>query len=68
VKRLPELLARLPAQHQQALNWFHENAGTEQPWPQPLDDGLLLATWDRAQARDPVLHWCQAPARHHGGT
>jgi putative restriction endonuclease len=42
--QLNETLARLDTQHRRALEWFKERAGTEQPWPQPLSDGTLLAT------------------------
>ncbi len=38
------LLATLPSRHRQALMWFSDNAGTDQPWPEPLSDGTFLAT------------------------
>jgi len=47
VEVLQNLLARLPMRHRTALEWFHRNAGTEQPWPAGLKspEGLtLLAT------------------------
>jgi putative restriction endonuclease len=47
VAALRDLLARLPARHRQALEWFQTHAGTEQPWPAgiPSSAGVtLLAT------------------------
>lgn len=41
---LNNALARLDSRHRRALEWFQQWAGTDQPWPQPLDDGTLLAT------------------------
>jgi len=38
------LLQRLPPNHRRALKWFADNANTDQFWPKPLEDGLLLAT------------------------
>jgi hypothetical protein len=38
------LVKALPTQHQRALQWFIDNAGTIQPWPGMLDDNTLLAT------------------------
>ncbi len=43
VEQLAELLTRIPERHRSALEWFRRNAGTEQPWPEPLADGTLLA-------------------------
>jgi putative restriction endonuclease len=43
MKQLDDALPKLTAQHRQALQWFAGRAGTEQPWPAPLD-GTLLAT------------------------
>jgi hypothetical protein len=37
-----ELIAWLPKSHQDALKWFRDHAGSEQPWPEPLVDGTLL--------------------------
>ena len=34
---LQNLLAPLPPRHQIALEWFRQNAGTEQPWPKGVD-------------------------------
>lgn len=44
MESLQELLAQLPARHRAALQWFIENSGTQQPWPDPLPDGTHLAT------------------------
>jgi hypothetical protein len=47
VEALRSRLARLPARHRNALEWFQRYAGTEQPWPDgiPDTDGFtLLAT------------------------
>ncbi len=45
MENLQELLARLPARHRAALQWFIENAGKEKPWPDPLPpDKTYLAT------------------------
>lgn len=44
---LQDLLARLPARHRMALEWFQHHAGTEQPWPASLstpEGPTLLAT------------------------
>jgi hypothetical protein len=44
---LRDLLARLPARHRNALEWFQRHAGTEQPWPTGIPDSdgaTLLAT------------------------
>lgn len=44
---LQDLLARLPARHRQALEWYRVHAGTEQPWPSGVagtDGTILLAT------------------------
>lgn len=38
------ILSNLSPRHRAALQWFRQRAGTEQPWPMPLDDGTLLAT------------------------
>ena len=43
MEQLAELLARLLERHRSALGWFRKNAGTDQPWPEPLADGTLLA-------------------------
>ncbi len=47
MERLQDLLARLPDQHQLALRWFVERAGTDEPWPKPLSSpwgNILLAS------------------------
>lgn len=47
VEILQDLLARLPARHRQALEWYRVHAGTEQPWPSGVadtDGTILLAT------------------------
>jgi putative restriction endonuclease len=47
VEILQDLLARLPARHHQALEWYRVHAGTEQPWPSGISDAdgtILLAT------------------------
>jgi putative restriction endonuclease len=47
VEILQDLLARLSPRHRNALEWFRQNAGTEQPWPKGVDgpEGFdLLAT------------------------
>jgi len=47
VEVLRDLLARLPARHRNALEWFQRHAGTEQPWPDSLatpDGPTFLAT------------------------
>lgn len=36
MERLEELLVKLPERHRDALIWFAENAGTDQPWPKVL--------------------------------
>ncbi len=41
---LEHCLSRLTPKHRTALEWFIARAGREEPWPQPLDDGTLLAT------------------------
>lgn len=42
--RLEQIVAQLPNRHRAALSWFVERAGTVQSWPDPLNDGTLLAT------------------------
>ena len=47
MEALQDLLARLPARHRQALEWYRVHAGTEQPWPSGISDAdgpILLAT------------------------
>jgi hypothetical protein len=44
MEQLSQRLNGLPERHRAALQWFLDHAGTEQPWPQPLPDGTLLAT------------------------
>jgi hypothetical protein len=44
VAGLADRLAPLGERHARALSWFIANAGTSQPWPDPLDDGTYLAT------------------------
>ncbi len=39
-----ELITWLPRSHQNTLRWFRDRAGSEQPWPEPLAGGALLAT------------------------
>ena len=41
---LSDSLSKLPDRHAAALQWFHDRAGTDQPWPRPLDDGTRLVT------------------------
>jgi putative restriction endonuclease len=44
---LPERLLQLPEQHRAALSWFLDRAGSEQPWPAPIQTAAgetLLAT------------------------
>lgn len=45
--RLQDLLSKLPEQHQLALRWFAERAGTDEPWPKPISSpggDILLAS------------------------
>ena len=44
METLTQRLAALPNQHRVALEWFAQHAGTEVPWPAPLEHGTLLAT------------------------
>ncbi len=47
MEALQDLLARLPTRHRAALEWFHRQAGTEQPWPTGIETAegtTLLAT------------------------
>lgn len=44
MEHLDELIARLPQQHRNALEWFITHAGTEQPWPKALANGTLLVS------------------------
>ena len=47
MERLQELLSRLTEQHQLALRWFSERAGTDEPWPRPISSpwgNVLLAS------------------------
>ena len=44
MESLQEILAQLLARHRTALQWFIENSGTQQPWPEPLTDGTHLVT------------------------
>ena len=39
----PELIARISAEHQRRLAWFEEHQGEVSAFPEPLEDGLLLA-------------------------
>src|ERR1017187_444750 len=39
---LQEVFSRVPAAHQNALQWFVEHRGQEVPWPTPLQDGTFL--------------------------
>jgi hypothetical protein len=41
---LDTLLNRFDERHQQALRWFHDRAGTIQPWPSPLPNETYLVT------------------------
>lgn len=43
-RRTPTMtpLDRLPERHNKALQWFKDQAGITQKWPQPLSDGTLL--------------------------
>lgn len=42
--QLDQLLSNLPDRHRSVLEWFIKNAGTDQPWPEPLPDGTLLSS------------------------
>ena len=44
MQQVSKLLNHLPERHRLALAWFVKHAGTDQPWPQSLPDGTLLAT------------------------
>jgi hypothetical protein len=47
MERLQDLLSRLTEQHQLALRWFVERAGTDVPWPKPISSpsgATLLAS------------------------
>lgn len=44
MEQLPSLLAKLPAHHRSALEWFDARANTVISWPAPLQDGTLLVT------------------------
>lgn len=44
MSRVTDLVRHLPERHVEALRWFEDHQGQEVPWPQPLDDGTLLAT------------------------
>jgi hypothetical protein len=47
MERLQELLSRLTEQHQLALRWFVERAGSDEPWPKPISSpwgAILLAS------------------------
>jgi putative restriction endonuclease len=47
MEKVADHLARLPVPHREALAWFASNAGTDQPWPQPIASGqeqILLAS------------------------
>jgi hypothetical protein len=37
-------LKNLPANHRMALEWFINHTGTDQPWPQPIEEKIWLAT------------------------
>ena len=41
---LADAMAPLTVQHQAALQWFIDHAGTIQPWPDQRPDGTFLAT------------------------
>ena len=59
MESLQDLLSRLPEQHQLALRWFAERAGTDEPWPKPLSSpvgqiflaskakGIYKPSWSR---------------------
>jgi len=34
--RVDDILARLPARHRAALQWYADHAGSKQPWPKPI--------------------------------
>lgn len=47
MESLHNLLSRLPEQHQLALQWFADRAGTDEPWPKPISGPsgeILLAS------------------------
>ncbi len=44
MEQFDELISVLPERHQSALRWFAERTGSEQPWPETLPDGTLLAS------------------------
>lgn len=41
---LETTMRSLSQRHRDALQWFKNRSGTEQPWPAPLPDGTLLVT------------------------
>jgi hypothetical protein len=47
---LQDLLARLSPRHQNALEWYRRNAGTEQPWPNEIE-GLEGTTFLATRAK-----------------
>lgn len=47
MESLQDILSKLPEQHQLALQWFAERAGTDEPWPKPIsspEGQILLAS------------------------
>jgi putative restriction endonuclease len=48
LEKLPDLVSSLPPRHRAVIEWYADNAGTEQPWPGVLPDGTLIAS--RAKA------------------
>lgn len=44
MEELTQLLSRLSDRHRNVLEWFIKNVGTDQSWPKPLPDGVLLVS------------------------
>lgn len=44
MKTLNEILAQLPSEHSEALQWFVRNANKDLPWTPTLDNGTRLVT------------------------
>lgn len=44
MNRLYDLLKSLPPPHRNALEWFHQHAGTQTYWPHSLADGTKLVS------------------------
>lgn len=48
MSKLADILAKLSSDHQAALMWFVENRGPNNPWPNKLPGGILLASKAKA--------------------